>query len=98
MNKQAFEGFTANFFGVLSSIDVQSKGVAGTKDFVAWEWYLGLTPKEDVPAFGMKKGELTRLNGTSLMWWKKEAGAGGYEGWKIAKVKDYSSPAPPPSA
>ena len=94
MNKEVFAGFVTNFFSGFSSIDIKSKGVAGNRDFVAWDWYMEMVPKDDVPAFGLKKDELKRLNGISLVWWKNEGDAGGYEGWKVVKAKDFSCPAP----
>jgi hypothetical protein len=94
MNYTTFTGFVTQFYGGAESMKIESKAVSGTRDFVAWEWYMEFIPKEDNQAFGLSKGKMAKLNGVSLVWWKNEGGNGGYKGWRVVKCKDFSSRAP----
>jgi hypothetical protein len=93
MDRATFTGFVTQFYSSASSMEITSKDVSGNKDFVAWEWDLDFTPKEDNAAFGLRKGETKKLTGISLVWWVKKGEEGGYKGWKVVKAKDFSCPA-----
>lgn len=91
MNKSTFAGFAAAWFGGMESLTITPGSTAGNEEFVAMEWVMEFVSKEDNATFHIQKGVTTKLKGVSLVWYTKEGGDVGYEGWKVVKVKDYSS-------
>jgi hypothetical protein len=79
-----------HYYGKMDNITGTTEGVTGTDDFVAWEWAWEFVSKENNTTFSVKMGEKGVRKGVSLIWWKNEGGGGGYNGWKVVKMRDYS--------
>jgi hypothetical protein len=93
INKTTFAGFAAAWFGGMESLTITSGLTAGNEKSVAMEGVMEFVSKEDNATFHIQKSVTTKLKDVSLVWYAKEGGDVGYEGWKVVKVKNYSSAA-----
>ena len=73
-----------------------------TPEFTAIEMECEGTAGTDIPALGLKAGEVLRLKGVSLYWWRWEGPSDEWDGslsdeavrgWKIVREHAYFVPA-----
>ncbi|KAK5048153.1 hypothetical protein LTR84_005823 [Exophiala bonariae] len=92
----------AENFGLMSSLKIIKSTTTGvTPEFVTWEMEIEVSYKQDEPALGIQKGQVTLLKGVAIQWWRWEGEGDKWsgdlstpslKGWKVLKENDYFIP------